>query len=95
LSEELPGDPAGALLECSGRPQPSLLKLQTMTKATEAKFSIKEVAQRFRVHATTVYRLMDKGKLGFYQIGGRRIVGEGHIEQYLSFAERKAKSERT
>jgi len=62
-----------------------------MTKATEAKFSIKEVAQRFRVHATTIYRLMDKGRLGFYQIGGRRIVGEGHIEQYLSFAERKAK----
>jgi excisionase family DNA binding protein len=65
--------------------------LQAMTKATEAKFSIKEVAQRFRVHATTVYRLMNKGKLGFYQIGGRRIVGESHIEQYLSLAERKAK----
>jgi excisionase family DNA binding protein len=62
-----------------------------MTKATEAKFSIKEVAQRFRVHATTVYRLMDKGKLGFYQIGGRRIVGERHIERYLSQAERKPK----
>jgi excisionase family DNA binding protein len=64
-----------------------------MTKATEAKFSIKEVAQRFRVHATTVYRLMEKGKLGFYQIGSRRIVGENHIEQYLSLAERKAESE--
>jgi excisionase family DNA binding protein len=62
-----------------------------MTKATEEKFSIKEVAQRFRVHATTVYRLMEKGKLGFYQIGSRRIVGENHIEQYLSLAERKAK----
>ena len=60
-----------------------------MTKATEAKFSIKEVAQRLRVHATTVYRLMEKGKLGFYQIGSRRIVGESHIEQYLSLAERK------
>lgn len=31
-----------------------------------------------------------KGKLGFYQIGSRRIVGESHIEQYLSLAERKA-----
>ena len=40
--------------------------------------------------ATTVYRLMEKGKLGFYQIGSRRIVGESHIEQYLSLAERKA-----
>jgi len=48
---------------------------QCMSKATEVKFSIKEVAQRFRVHATTIYRLMEKGKPGFYQIGGRRIVG--------------------
>jgi excisionase family DNA binding protein len=62
-----------------------------MSKATETKFSIKEVAQRFRVHATTIYRLMDKGKLRFYQIGRRRIVGESHIEQYLALAERKAK----
>jgi excisionase family DNA binding protein len=70
--------------------RPLLLKSQAMTRANEAKFSIKEVAQRFRVHATTVYRLMEKGKLGFYQIGSRRIVGESHIEQYLSLAERKA-----
>ena len=62
-----------------------------MSKAAEPKFSIKEVAQRLRVHATTVYRLMEKGKLGFYQIGSRRIVGENHIEQYLLLAERKAK----
>ena len=66
-----------------------------MTKATEAKFSIKEVAHRFRVHATTVYRLMEKGKLGFYQIGSRRIVGESHIEQYLALAEHKAKVKST
>jgi excisionase family DNA binding protein len=50
------------------------MKAQGRTKTTEAKFSIKEVAQRFRVHATTEYRLMDNGKLGFYQIGRRRIV---------------------
>jgi len=61
-----------------------------MTKATEAKFSINEVAQGFRVHATTIYRLMDKGKLGFYQIGSRRIVGEGHLHEYLSLVERRS-----
>ena len=74
-----------------GEAKPLLPKPQAMTKAMEAKFSIKEVAQRFRVHATTVYRLMEKGKLGFYQIGSRRIVGESHIEQYLSLVECKAK----
>ena len=73
-----------------GEATPLLLNLHAMTKATEAKFSIKEVAQRFRVHATTVYRLMDRGKLGFYQIGVRRIVGESYMEQYLLLAEHKA-----
>ncbi len=67
------------------------MKAQGRTKTTEAKFSIEKVAQRFRVHATTEYRLMDNGKLGFYQIGRRRIVGEQHIEQYLSLAEGKPK----
>ena len=60
-------------------------------KLPRQKFSIEEVAQRRIVQATTVYRLMEKGKLGFYQIGRRRIVGESYIEQYLSLAERKAK----
>lgn len=34
---------------------------------------------------------MDSGKLGYYQIGTRRIVGKKHLEEYLLLAERKAK----
>jgi hypothetical protein len=34
---------------------------------------------------------MDSGKLGYYQIGTRRIVGQTHLEQYLLLAERKAR----
>ena len=59
--------------------------------ATEPKFSIAKVAEVIGVHPTTVSRLMDGGKLGYYQIGTRRIVGKGHLEEYLSLAERKAK----
>jgi len=61
------------------------------SRATEQKFSIAKVAELIRVHVSTVSRLMDSGKLGYYQIGRRRIVGEGHLEQYLSLTERQAK----
>lgn len=61
------------------------------SKATEPKFSINKVAEVIGVHRATVSRLMDSGKLGYYQVGDRRIVGAGHLEQYLSLAERKAK----
>lgn len=62
------------------------------SKATEQKFSMVKVAELIRVHVSTVSRLMDSGKLGYYQIGRRRVVGAGHLEQYLSVAERQAKA---
>ena len=61
------------------------------SKATEKKFSMEKVAELIRVHVSTVSRLMDSGKLGYYQIGRRRVVGATHLEQYLSAAERRAK----
>ena len=64
---------------------------QMTARATEQKFSMEKVAELIRVHVSTVSRLMDSGKLGYYQIGRRRIVGASHLEQYLSLAERQAK----
>jgi hypothetical protein len=64
----------------------------TGTKTTEPKFSMKSVAELIGVHVSTGSRLMDSCKLGYYQIGKRRIVGESHIEKYLSTTERKAKT---
>jgi hypothetical protein len=37
------------------------------SKATEQKFSMEKVAELIRVHVSTVSRLMDSGKLGYYQ----------------------------
>ncbi len=62
------------------------------SKATEQKFSMGKVAELIRVHVSTVSRLMDSGKLGYYQIGRRRVVGAAHLEQYLSGAEQQAKA---
>lgn len=55
------------------------------------KLSIARVAEVIGVHPATVSRLMDTGKLGYYQIGTRRLVGQNHLKQYLLLAERKAK----
>ena len=64
---------------------------QMTARATEQKFSMEKVAELIRVHVSTVSRLLDSGKLGYYQIGRRRIIGASHLEQYLSLAERQAK----
>ncbi len=61
------------------------------SKAAEPKYSISRVAAVIGVHRATVSRLMSTGKLGYYQVGDRKIVGEAHLEQYLVLAERKAK----
>ncbi len=65
--------------------------MKSEIKTSEPKFSIDRVAEVIGVHRATVSRLMDSGKLGYYQVGDRRIVGEKHLEEYLSLAERKAK----
>jgi excisionase family DNA binding protein len=58
-------------------------------KSLEVKLSIEQVAANIGVHIATVSRLMDAGKLGYYQIGSRRVVGQSHLEQFLSMAESK------
>lgn len=63
----------------------------TPPKTTEPKFSMEKVAELIGVHPSTVSRLMNSCKLGYYQIGRRRIVGESHLQQYLSLAKREAK----
>jgi excisionase family DNA binding protein len=63
------------------------------SKATEPKFSIAKAAEIIGVHPATVSRLMNNHKLGYYQIGARRVVGQGHLEEYLSLAERRARVE--
>src|SRR6266508_2319825 len=62
------------------------------TKATERKFSMEQVAELIGgVHPSTVCRLMNERKIGYYQIGTRRMVGESHLQEFLRLAEREAK----
>ena len=58
-------------------------------KAIAGAYSIDTVAELICVHRSTVERLLESRKLGFYQVGRRRVIGRTHLEQYLSEAERE------
>ena len=63
------------------------------SKATEPKFSIEQVARILGgLHPTTVLRLLHKRKLGYYQFGSRKMVGQSHLDHYVQVAEREAKA---
>jgi excisionase family DNA binding protein len=56
-------------------------------KAIAGAYSIDTVAELICVHRSTVERLLESRKLGFYQVGRRRVINQNHLEQYLSQVE--------
>jgi excisionase family DNA binding protein len=60
------------------------------SKVAEPKFSITKAATVIGISRSQVRNLLNSGKLGYYQVGSRRIIGEGHLQEYLSFAERRS-----
>lgn len=58
------------------------------TKITEKKFRIEEAATVIGISPSGVRLLLDNKKLGYYQSGKRRIIGEGHLTEYLTKIER-------
>jgi excisionase family DNA binding protein len=60
------------------------------SKVAEPKFSITKAATIIGISKSQVRNLINTGKLGYYQVGSRRIIGEGHLQEYLSLAERRS-----
>lgn len=50
----------------------------------EKKYNIDEAAAKIGISPSGVRLLLDNKKLGFYQSGKRRIIGEGHLDDYLT-----------
>jgi excisionase family DNA binding protein len=57
-------------------------------KITEKKFRIKEAAEIIGISPSGVRLLLNTKKLGYYQSGKRRIIGENHLTEYLTKIER-------
>jgi excisionase family DNA binding protein len=60
------------------------------SKAIEQHFSIDQVAAKLSVHRSTVERLLYGRKLGYCQIGRRRIISETDFRNYLALIRREA-----
>ena len=58
------------------------------TKITEKKFSLEEAAAIIGISTSGVRLLLNNRKLGYYQSGKRRIIGESHLTEYLTKIER-------
>jgi hypothetical protein len=73
----------------SSRNKPSM-----SSKVSEKKFRIEDAADIIGISTSGVRLLLNTKKLGYYQSGKRRIIGEGHLIEYLTKIERnKTKTE--
>ena len=67
----------------SSRNKPSM-----SSKISEKKFRIEDAADIIGISTSGVRLLLNTKKLGYYQSGKRRIIGEGHLTEYLTKIER-------
>lgn len=58
------------------------------TKITERNLELGEAGAIIGISPSGVRLLLDNKKLGYYQSGRRRIIGETHLTEYLSKIER-------
>ena len=66
------------------------LEVVASPKVAEKKYSIGQAAMALGISPSGVRLLLNNKKLGYYQSGKRKLIGEGHLQEYLSLAERKA-----
>ena len=66
------------------------LEVARSPKVAEKKYSIEQAAMVVGISPSGLRLLLNNKKLGYYQSGKRKLIGEGHLEEYLSLAERKA-----
>ena len=50
--------------------------------------TVEEVAERFGVNATTVYRLVHRGQLPAFKIGNQWRFSEARLEEWIANRER-------
>lgn len=50
--------------------------------------TVEEVAQRFGVNVTTVYRLVKRGKLPAFKVGNQWRFSEARLEEWVADRER-------
>jgi excisionase family DNA binding protein len=64
-------------------------------RASEPKYNKEETAKLIGVSPITVWREVNRGRLGCYRVCGGRVmlIGKSHIEKYLLESEQKPEDE--
>jgi len=65
------------------------LEVVASPKVAEKKYSIDQAAMALGISPSGVRLLLNNKKLGYYHSGKRKLIGEGHLREYLLLAERK------
>lgn len=65
------------------------------SNAIEQHLSIDQIAAKLSVHRSTVERLLYDGKLGYCQVGRRRIISETDLRNYLALIRHEATADRS
>lgn len=60
---------------------------ETINKTTEKKYTVSEAATFLHISKSSLWRLIWNQRIGYYKISGRTILGESHLENYLSEVE--------
>ena len=68
--------------------EPPRNKPSMSSKISEKKFRIEDAAAIIGISPSGVRLLLNNKKLGYYQSGKRRIIGESHLTDYLTKIER-------
>ena len=58
------------------------------TMSEQSYLTIEDVAQRFGVNVTTVYRLVQQGKLPAFKVGNQWRFSETRLEEWVADRER-------
>jgi len=62
----------------------SLQFTHELVQGTQSYLTVKEVAEVLKVSRDTVYRLLEKRDIPFYQFGGCRRIATSDLKQYLN-----------
>jgi excisionase family DNA binding protein len=56
--------------------------------------TVREVCERAQISRVTLYRMMRKGAISYYKIGGRVLFDESHLKEFLKRHQLKTKKRR-
>lgn len=62
--------------------------MDTKTRTNKQYLTVGEVAERFGVNSTTIYRLVKRGRIPAFKVGNQWRFSPQHLEEWVADRER-------